>query len=636
MLKNPPQNPTSDDLKAIARFILQTSYDDGIADLTLERGDAGFTGRFVCRTDPKRIFEYEIERIGGSWQIGYQPISGVEDDTEDFTERTTTLPIWNSPPFDFAENTDVDPADILSQKALEQTGPIFQDWLDTLESHLFDGATSLEEVRDRVESVYQQLDAADFAATMQQVMLLGYGTGRYLVLEEVSDDVLRSGPERPVQNEEKTEFNEIQTAHQALQYLLQIRNTESISLLFSELSTDVMELDFSESDNLILTYAEIGRRFTSLVNLELEWLDFAAATKKGPKRNCKTGFPCGSSCITRTKSCRNPLEGQFKTAAEWLESQVKKPDPTLDPDPTPDPTPPKTVASSPTTAKEFIELGEASIPEKFLRDFEEFKNGTSPARQKAKAEYDAVKQEMIAALDKRLSEKKMKPIRARYLEKEKAYFDIEHDEHKKLEISMEEFRQSLKSSGLSKKEATDLVNKINFEPSYRDGLSDDFSDKDLKDSMVEFYMLTGGQGSDSLKSLVKESDRAWANQYTKKINIGKGDKRTMFHEMAHHVEFEDEILRSSAREWIEKRAEGPTQKLKDLTGVDYEDGEKAFPDKFIDPYVGKDYGKHSSTEVISMGIEHFTDSKTMLELYKKDPEHFAFILGAIKRKRANA
>jgi hypothetical protein len=56
----------------------------------------------------------------------------------------------------------------------------------------------------------------------------------------------------------------------------------------------------------------------------------------------------------------------------------------------------------------------------------------------------------------------------------------------------------------------------------------------------------------------------------------------------------------------------------------------ALPGNFIDPYVGKINGPAgSSTEVISMGVEQFANPPRMAMFYKKYPEHFNFILGAI-------
>lgn len=64
-------------------------------------------------------------------------------------------------------------------------------------------------------------------------------------------------------------------------------------------------------------YRQIGRQVV---------LNFAAkaGTVKKAKDNCKTGFPCGYSCISKTKNCRSVLDGQAKTFADWLGSQAVK------------------------------------------------------------------------------------------------------------------------------------------------------------------------------------------------------------------------------------------------------------------------------------------------------------------------
>lgn len=39
------------------------------------------------------------------------------------------------------------------------------------------------------------------------------------------------------------------------------------------------------------------------------------------KANCTKGFNCKSVCIAKGRTCRNPLDGQFKTYGEWLQHQ---------------------------------------------------------------------------------------------------------------------------------------------------------------------------------------------------------------------------------------------------------------------------------------------------------------------------
>lgn len=180
-----PESPTENDLKAIASYIIQQSYDDGVASLTLERTENGFTGQFSDATDPKKILEYTLEKSGDNWELGYKALSGVED-TDDFAE-VEVAPIWNELPFEFAE-VELDPADIYTESAIALAAPIFSEWLSTLEDHLFDNATDLGEVRDRIDSAFSEMKSEDFAALMQSVLVASYGAGRYQVTTEAEDD----------------------------------------------------------------------------------------------------------------------------------------------------------------------------------------------------------------------------------------------------------------------------------------------------------------------------------------------------------------------------------------------------------------------------------------------------------------
>jgi hypothetical protein len=47
--------------------------------------------------------------------------------------------------------------------------------------------------------------------------------------------------------------------------------------------------------------------------------DFAATRK-----NCVKGFPCGYACISRLRQCRKILEGQYRTAADWVAAQAAR------------------------------------------------------------------------------------------------------------------------------------------------------------------------------------------------------------------------------------------------------------------------------------------------------------------------
>ncbi len=56
----------------------------------------------------------------------------------------------------------------------------------------------------------------------------------------------------------------------------------------------------------------------TILKLPASTIDFA--TKK--KKNCRKSYPCGNSCISKSKNCRKRLKGQAKTYAGWLQKQA--------------------------------------------------------------------------------------------------------------------------------------------------------------------------------------------------------------------------------------------------------------------------------------------------------------------------
>jgi hypothetical protein len=171
-------------------------------------------------------------------------------------------------------------------------------------------------------------------------------------------------------------------------------------------------------------------------------------------------------------------------------------------------------------------------------------------------------------------------------------------------------------------------------------------------ALADVYMITGGMGATELKKVVStDTNRAFADPYTGELTLeSKGLKilgkelspeaessltsrrETVFHEYAHFSEFENKQLAVASRKFIEDRAtSSELMKINDITGFSgYRDNEMAIPDNFIDPYVGKIYGPSGTwTEVVSMGVESFKTPFQMASFYRRDPEHFNFILGAI-------
>lgn len=161
------------------------------------------------------------------------------------------------------------------------------------------------------------------------------------------------------------------------------------------------------------------------------------------------------------------------------------------------------------------------------------------------------------------------------------------------------------------------------------------SEKDLRAWTEEFFMYAPGNMNASKIKLRFTDDRAYALQ-NGTLNVGKNpNRRITFHELGHFLEFANPKVQQAAREWVRARSRQANggkveeRSLRDITGSDfYKHDEVAYEDHFVSEYVGKKYAKE--TEVISVGMEYFSSPKKMLDLYRRDPEHFFFMLGVLK------
>jgi hypothetical protein len=153
--------------------------------------------------------------------------------------------------------------------------------------------------------------------------------------------------------------------------------------------------------------------------------------------------------------------------------------------------------------------------------------------------------------------------------------------------------------------------------------------------IAEFFGLTGtrGPGPESTR-LVSGGGRAETDP-SGRVDIGKeASRRTIFHELGHHIEFRDPSTARAAKSFVEARAQhagrpGEVVPLQELApSASYKPHEQAMVGDFIDPYTGKVY-PDMMTEVVTTGVERFRTPEQMLSLYRQDPEHFFFTLGAI-------
>lgn len=134
------------------------------------------------------------------------------------------------------------------------------------------------------------------------------------------------------------------------------------------------------------------------------------------------------------------------------------------------------------------------------------------------------------------------------------------------------------------------------------------------------------------------SQRAFYSLTTKKLNLNthpdvRGKLATGIHESMHWIEDFNGHVHKRCVEFLEYRCKGESARsLKKLTGLGYGPHEFARPDKFFNPYCGKDYvstdGNRYATEVLSMGVEKML--KDPVSFAEQDPEYFNFVVSIMK------
>lgn len=132
--------------------------------------------------------------------------------------------------------------------------------------------------------------------------------------------------------------------------------------------------------------------------------------------------------------------------------------------------------------------------------------------------------------------------------------------------------------------------------------------------------------------LYKSHIRAYATPQRRHVVVSQfADWTTYIHEYGHALEFSDPRALKRAAAFLEARTKGEELvPLRLLSGRGYRRNERARPDKFYSPYMGKDYrdrqGRVYATEVSSMGFE----SLALPGAYHKlDDESLWFMLGQL-------
>ena len=149
--------------------------------------------------------------------------------------------------------------------------------------------------------------------------------------------------------------------------------------------------------------------------------------------------------------------------------------------------------------------------------------------------------------------------------------------------------------------------------------------KKTEDGIDIFNRLVGAGSVDGRTVTVKPYRGKRSRAYGNTINMSKSaGPRTTVHELGHWLEEQVPEVHTAALSFLQKRAgSDATESLKKLTGMGYKRNERAWKDKFIDPYMGKQYAGGRYTEIVSMGLEYL--SHDPIALVAKDPEMFRFV-----------
>lgn len=181
------------------------------------------------------------------------------------------------------------------------------------------------------------------------------------------------------------------------------------------------------------------------------------------------------------------------------------------------------------------------------------------------------------------------------------------------------FASISRRSGLHYQEAGQAVSELTIDESLR-GKENKEVKTDAKASVRDFLEFAGKKttknGKPTITILMLDPNSVAYTSREGEINIGKTygtqDVRdAMFHECAHHIEFNNPGLLKMNVAFIKSRS----------------------TDKFMSSYSAKTYrddkGSIDGTEVLSTGVEFISSRKTAIKLYLHDPEHFHYTIGAI-------
>jgi len=155
--------------------------------------------------------------------------------------------------------------------------------------------------------------------------------------------------------------------------------------------------------------------------------------------------------------------------------------------------------------------------------------------------------------------------------------------------------------------------------------------KGYADHVKDFEKMVGGAPGTGNHTVLFNFKAGRANYMVghDTVNLDYPGRSVIFHELGHWWEDKSPAVHNAALAFLENRTYG--EKLRSLNEIKGTTGhdrhEVARPDKFLEPYTGRDYHGHA-TEVVSMGFQHLAEDPA--GFFKNDPDHFHFTLGVIR------
>jgi len=149
--------------------------------------------------------------------------------------------------------------------------------------------------------------------------------------------------------------------------------------------------------------------------------------------------------------------------------------------------------------------------------------------------------------------------------------------------------------------------------------------KNIELGVSEFRKMVGTGTIDDAFVEIKAGGRGRSSHLkgTIRMTTSAGTKTTV-HELGHFLEFSDPDVHEKALAFYDSRTAGEKA---EWLGDDYDRSEVTRRDKFLHPYMGKEYGRRA-TEIVSMGMEYYWDDPRTFA--REDPEYFDFIFDLLR------